>query len=165
MLNLFKGKQVQLPVPSSFIPRCHKKNQPHSPKIAQNLKIRPRHSVETWSPVTRWRSTRRKWDTFPPRPSLSAVAISIKLSPLLVFAVVATITAIRGQLFTSEFDICVLLPLPLFISFLCYFWLQWQQNQHQETMLWTSVVRTLLGSGKFSHWKLKQRTFAFFYYF
>ena len=70
-------------------------------------------------------------------------AISIKLSPLLVFTVVAPISAIhkpiaillslsRAVIFTSSIrHLVVSLPrrtVPLFIFFVCYFWLQWQHN-------------------------------------
>ena len=103
MPNLFKRKQVWFQV--LVYSRCHKRSKPHSlkmawqPGTAQNLKIRPsltilRHGAQTRDCGSLEHILERDTFAWPTLLSLQS-AISIKLSPLLVFTVVAPIIAIH----------------------------------------------------------------------
>lgn len=148
MPNLFKRKQVWFQV--LVYSRFYNRRKPHSLKMAWHSPefkdSTLANNFETLSPDTRlWELGAHFGERHISLANSSLQsAISIKLSPLLVFTVVvAPIIAIHKLqshsmlylgprlLFTSSIRHLVLSlrrTVPLFIFFVCYFWLQRQHN-------------------------------------
>ena len=148
MPNLFKRKQVWFQV--LVYSRCHKRSKPHSLKMAWHSPefkdSTLANNFETWSPDT------RLWELgahFGERhiclanSALSAVRNIHKTKSATCFhccrahhrysqTADSAIPFSPRPLYTSSIrHLVVSLPrrtVPLFIFFVCYFWLQWQHN-------------------------------------